>query len=74
MKNAMEKFENAVNELMSLCKSKLGEIMFDEYMDDESLRMLRMCFNLTDASMNLMKEQNNMLIEMNEKLDRLTTK
>lgn len=74
MKEAMNTFENAVNELMDMCKSELGKIMFDEDMDERALRLLRMSFNLVDASMNVMKAQSDMMIEMNNKLDTLIEK
>lgn len=74
MMEAMKKFEDAVNEVMDLCKGELGKMMFDEDIDDTSLRAMRMCFNLIDASMNLLKEQTKMMNEMNEKLDKLMLK
>lgn len=74
MKEAMEKFENAVNELMDMSKRELGQIVFEEDMDDRAISVLRMSFNLVDASMELMQAQTKLMIEMNEKLDKLVEK
>ena len=74
MKEAMEKFENAVNELMDMSKRELGQIVFEEDMDDRAISVLLMSFNLVDASMELMQAQTKLMLEMNEKLDKLVEK
>lgn len=71
MKEAMNNFEGAVNELMDICKAELGRAIVDEEMDEKMIKMLQLSFRLVDASMNLVKEQSETLIEMNEKLDTL---
>jgi hypothetical protein len=75
MKEAMKKFEEAMDEMMSLCKRAVGEVMFDcNEVDPDGLRAMQAAFKLADASAKLMKEQNNLLIEMNDKLDALMKK
>ncbi len=72
MKEAMIKFDKAVNELMDICKAELGREMFGEDIYDErTLTMLQASFRLVNASMELTRKQNETMIEMNEKLDRL---
>jgi hypothetical protein len=72
MKENMEKLENAMNELMDICKSEIGRMMFDaDEVDERGLLALRSCFKLVSASMSLMKEQTDMMVEMNKKLDKL---
>lgn len=74
MKEAMEKFEKAVDEMMDMCKAALGQFVFDEDMDDKALDCMRTSFKLVNASMELTKAQAEMMIEMNEKLDKLITR
>lgn len=71
MKEAMNKFEKAIDEMMDLCKSELGRALLDSDMDERALTAVRMAFNLVDASMNLMKTQADMMIEMDNKLNTL---
>lgn len=76
MKEAMKKFDNAVNEMMDIFKGEIGKLMFDpnvEY-DDRAISLVRSSFALMDAAMELTRAQTNMMIEMNEKLDQLVEK
>lgn len=73
MKEAMNKFDNAVNELMDVFKGEIGRLIFDlnvEY-DDSAITRVRSSFALMDAAMELTRAQTNMMIEMDKKLDRL---
>lgn len=72
MRNAMEKFDKNMDELMDLCKREAGKSMLEDSMySDEGLRAMRMAFNLADAAMELMKAQNNLLIDMHTKMDKM---
>lgn len=71
MKEAMNNFAGAVEELMDICKAEIGRAIVEDEMDEKMIKMMQLSFKLVDASMNLMKEQSETLIEMNEKLDTL---
>ena len=71
MKEAMNNFEGAVNELMDICKTELGRSIVDDEMDEKTIKVLQLSFKLVNASMKLVEEQADLLIEMNEKLDTL---
>lgn len=71
MKEAMNNFEGAVNELMDICKTELGRAIVDDEMDERTIKMLQLSFKLFNASMKLLEEQTDLLIEMNEKMDTL---
>lgn len=73
MKEAMNKFDNAVNEMMDIFKGEIGKLMFDPSVecDERTIGLVRSSFALMDAAMKLTKAQSNMMIEMNEKLDKL---
>lgn len=74
MKEAMVNFEKTVNELMENCKAAMGSLVFETDMDDRALNVLKLSFKLVDASMEVMKAQSEMMIEMNNKLDTLIEK
>ena len=71
MERTYKEFEEAMNEVMSVCKAQLADLMFDGDMDEQAIAMLRAGFKLIDASKNLMKKQAETMDEMNEKLDKL---
>lgn len=71
MKEAMKNYEAAVNDVMDVCKGVLSEFVFDDNMDERAVDMLKKCFKLVNAAMDLTKAQTEMMIEMNEKLDKL---
>ena len=72
MLEAMNKFEGVVNELVDTCKDELGREMID--MDDRAANIVRLSFKLVDAAMGLIKEQTELMVDMNEKLDKIISK
>lgn len=74
MKEAMEQFDSAMEEMMDMCKAELGRFMFEEDVDERAFEFMRTSLKLVNTAMNLMKAQTNTMIEMNEKLDALTKK
>ena len=71
LERAYTEFENAMDEVMGICKAQLAELMFDGDMDERAIALLRASFKLIDASKNLMRTQSETLDKMDEKLDRL---
>lgn len=74
MEEAMKKFENAMDDMMSKCKAAMGQFVFEEGMDGQVFGLMRSAFTLGDAFMDLMKAHTKMMSEMNEKLDKLVDK
>lgn len=58
------------NELKELCIGKLGSEMF-KYMDENSFLLYKKTFQLTNTSMEVIKEQAKIIDSINEKLDKL---
>lgn len=74
MKEAMNKFDKAVNGLMDIFKGEFGRLMFDEDVDERAIGLVRSSFELLDAAMELTRKQADMLIEMDKKLDGIVEK
>lgn len=62
-----------VNELKSSYMEVLGSEMF-EYMDENTFGMVKKMFNLMNTSMELMKEQAEVIEGINKKLDKLLSR
>lgn len=71
MKEAMIKLENEVNEMMDLIKKELGESVFEDGLDETGLIAMVKAFKLVNTSLDFIKAQTAMMIEMDEKLDKL---
>ena len=71
MKEAMNNFEKAFNKLMDLCKGEFGKCMFDGNMSDTDIATMLRVIELGNAAIDVMKAQTNLMIEMNDKLDKM---
>jgi hypothetical protein len=71
MKEAMNNFENATKEMLELCAAEFGKAMIDGDMSETEITALQKALKLTNAAMEVVKAQSDMLIELNDKLDKL---
>lgn len=74
MMEAVKKYEDTVKEVVELSKRQLGTYMLNEYMDDDARRLLQATYRLEEVGRELTIKQIKLLVEMNEKLDRLMLK
>ena len=71
LKKTVIEFEKSVDTTMEKCKAKLGEMIFEDEFDIDTVEFIKDVFQLCDVSMRLVKEQANSIQEINEKLDKL---
>ena len=76
MTNTVRELKNTMEDMMDVCKRKLGEEVFedDEFYDAESIEMMRSMFKMCDLAMDLMVQQAETIERMDEKLDKLLEK
>lgn len=70
MEQKVREFNEAVDELMELVKSKLIAESFEE-MDADEFKAMQLCFKLVNSSKNILTENAKIMDEQNRKLDLL---
>ena len=72
MTNTARELKENVNNMMELCKRKLGEEVFgDESFDADAFELMSGMFRMCDLAMKLVCEQAETIDEINNKLDKL---
>lgn len=75
MTNTARELKKSMGDVMSVCKQKLGEEMFDaDCIDTELIDLMRGLFKMCDLAMDLTVQQAETIEAMNEKLDKLVEK
>lgn len=71
MTNTVRELNESANKMLEVCKRKLGEELFDDNIDAETVEVMRDMFRMCDAAMKLVREQAETIDEINLKLDKL---
>jgi hypothetical protein len=72
MMNTVYELKKGYNDMMSVCKKKLGEEMFDdEYVDVDTIEIMRNMFRMCDLAITLVEQQTKTLNDINNKFDKL---
>jgi hypothetical protein len=67
----VHEFENEVKEMTGKFKKKLGEEVFDDEFDTETIELMTGLFKMLDTSTKLVVQQAETIHTINEKLDKL---
>lgn len=72
MTNTVRELKKNMEDMLNVCKRKIGEEMFDaDCIDVEAFELMQGMFKMCDLSMKLMEEQAETIDEINNKLDKL---
>lgn len=75
MTDTVRELKKDMNNMMDLCKRKLGAEVFDgDAVDPEVIEMMRSLFHMCDLSMKLVEQQAETIERMDDKLDKLLAK
>ena len=75
MTNTARELKKSMEDMMNVCKRKLGEEMFDtDCVDVDCIELMRSMFKMCDLAMDLTVQQAETIEAMNEKVDKLLEK
>ena len=76
MTNTVRELKKSMDDMMNVCKKKLGEEVFenDMFYDAETVELMRNMFKMCDLATDLMVQQAETIERMDSKLDKLLAK